>query len=63
MWLAIGIVFVLAVGVYSVAVLTGFQTRRSNRRAEDGYGQYADSPRRQRKFAQEHGGTRRDAPR
>ena len=63
MWLAIGIVFVLAVGVYSVAVLTGFQTRRSNRRAEDAYGQYADSPRRQRKFAQEHGGTRRDGPR
>lgn len=67
MWLAIGIVFALAVGAYCFAVLTGFQarmlTRKSSRRAEDIYGQYTDSPRRQRKFAEEHGGTRRDGPR
>ncbi len=66
MWLDIGIVFVLAVGVYSFAVLTGFQTRmltrRSNRRAEDIYGQYADPVRNQRKHAGERGSTWRDDP-
>jgi hypothetical protein len=66
MWLDIGIVILLAVGVYSFAVLTGFQTRmlarRSSRRAEDMYGEFADSPRKQRRFAGEHGGTWRDGP-
>jgi hypothetical protein len=61
MWLDLGIVALLLIGVYCFAVLTGFQTRlltrRSNRRAEDMYDQYADSLRRQRRSAREHGGT------
>jgi hypothetical protein len=64
MWLDIGVAFVLVVGIYCFAVLTGFQTRmltrRSNRRAEDFYDQYADSPHRQRRSAREHGGTWRE---
>ncbi len=63
-WLDLGIVALLITGVYCFAVLTGFQTRlmsrRSDRRAEDMYDEYADSPRRQRRFANEHGGTWQD---
>jgi hypothetical protein len=59
MWLDIGIVALLIVGIYCFAVLTGFErrslTRRTNRRAEDMYDQYADSPRKQRRYAREHG--------
>jgi hypothetical protein len=66
MWLDIGIVFVLVIGVYCFAVLTGFQTRmltrRTNRRAEDIYDQYADSPLRQRRSGREHGGPWQDGP-
>jgi hypothetical protein len=66
MWLDIGIVALLIVGAYCFAALTGFQTRmltrRSNRRAEDVYGQFADSPRKQRRYARKHGGTWRDGP-
>ncbi len=51
MWLDLGIVALLIIGVYCFAVLTGFETRlltrRSDRRAEDMYDQYADSPRKQ----------------
>ena len=58
MWLDVVIVALFAVGIYCFAVLTGFQTRvlarRSNRRAEDMYGEYADSPHKQRRFAKEH---------
>jgi hypothetical protein len=61
MWLDIGIVALLIIGIYCFAVLIGFQTRmlarRSNRRAEDVYDQYADSPRKQHRSAQEHGGS------
>lgn len=66
MWLDIGIVALLIVGAYCFAVLTGFQTRlltrRSDRRAEDMYEQSADSPRKQRRYAREHGTTWRDSP-
>ena len=66
MWLDIVIVALFAVGIYCFAVLTGFQTRmlarRSNRRAEDMYDKYADSPHKQRRFAKEHGGTGQDDP-
>lgn len=66
MWLDLGIAALLIIGVYCFAVLTGFQTRlmsrRSDRRAEDMYDEYADSPRRQRRFANEHGGTWQDRP-
>lgn len=36
--------------------------RRTTRTAEDMYDQYADSPRKQRRYAREHGGERRDEP-
>jgi len=51
MWLDVVIVALFVVGIYSFAVLCGWQTRllsrRTNRRAEDMYDEYADSPRRQ----------------
>jgi hypothetical protein len=66
MWLDVVIVALFVVGIYCFAVLTGFQTRmlarRSNRRAEDMYAQYADSPHKQRPSAKEHGGTWQDDP-
>ena len=59
MWLDIGIVVLLIVGSYCFAVLCGWQTRllsrRTNRRAEDMYDQYADSLRKQRRLAKAHG--------
>ena len=66
MWLDVGIVVLFVVGVYCFAVLTGWQTRlisrRTNRRAEDMYDQYAGSPHKQRRSAEEHGGTWQDGP-
>jgi hypothetical protein len=60
----IGIAVLLLVGVYCFLALVGFRTslltRRSTRRAEDLYGQFADSPRQQRKYARERGGTWKD---
>jgi hypothetical protein len=65
-WLDIGIGALMIIGIYCFAVLTGFEkrllTRRSDRRAEDMYDQYSDSPRKQRRFAREHGGTWPDRP-
>ena len=47
-------------------MLTGFEkrflTRKTDRRAENLYDEYADSPRKQRRFAEEHGGTWKDDP-
>jgi type II secretory pathway component PulL len=66
MWLDLAIVALFIVGIYCFAVLTGWQTRlisrRTKRRAEDMYDQYAGSPRQQRRFAKEHGGTWQDDP-
>jgi hypothetical protein len=66
MWLDVVIVALFVVGIYSFAVLCGWQTRllsrRSNRRAEDMYDDYADSPRRQRRLANEHDGAWQDQP-
>ena len=66
MWLDVGIVALFVVGIYCFAVLTGWQTRlisrRTNRRAEDMYGQYAGSPHKQRRSAREDGGTWQDGP-
>ena len=59
MWLDIGIVALFIFAGYAFLKLIGFQTsrlsRRSKRTAEDMYGQYADSPRKQRRYAREHG--------
>lgn len=64
MWLNIAIVALFVVGIYCFAVLTGWQTRlisrRTKRRAEDMYDQYAGSPRQQRRYAREHAGTWQD---
>jgi hypothetical protein len=61
MWLDIGIVALFLVGIYAFIELVGWRTkplsRRTNRRAEDMYDQYADSPRQQRRYAQQHGGS------
>ena len=66
MWLDIGIVVLLIVGIYCFTVLIGFErrslTRRTNRRAEDMYDQYADSPRKQRRYAREHGTWQEEQP-
>jgi len=66
MWMDIGIVALLLVGVYCFFELVGWRTRmvtsRTTRRAEDMYGQYADPPRRQRRYARERGGEWRDEP-
>ena len=49
----IGIVALLLVGVYCFIDLVGWRTRlltsRTEHRAEDTYGQYADSPSKQRR--------------
>jgi hypothetical protein len=50
----------LLLGFCCFAMLVGFRTRmltrKTTRRAEDLYPQYADSAREQRKYAKEHGG-------
>jgi len=50
----------LLLGFSCFAILVGFRTRmltrRTTRRAEDLYPQYADSARKQRRYAREHGG-------
>ena len=64
MWLDVVIVALFVVGIYSFAVLCGWQTRlisrRTNRRAEDMYDDYADSPRTQLRYAKQHEGPRQD---
>jgi hypothetical protein len=39
-----------------VGVRTRFLSRRTDRTAEDMYGQFSDSPRKQRRYARQHGG-------
>jgi len=39
-----------------VGVRTRFLSRRTDRTAQDMYDQFADSPRRQRRYARHHGG-------
>jgi hypothetical protein len=60
---AIGAVALILVG-YMFAVIVGFQTRRftrrTDRRAEDLYDTYADSPREQQRSAGKRGGQRTD---
>ena len=40
-----------------VGVRTRFLTHHTTRRAEDLYDDYADSPKKQRQYAREHGGS------
>jgi hypothetical protein len=57
MWMDIGIVALLLFGVYAFTQIVGWETRnlsrRSMRRAEDLYGQFAGSLRRQRRAVRE----------
>ena len=59
-WQYIIIAAVILFGIYGFLVLTRFETwnlsRRTNRRAVDLYPRYADSLRKQRRFARQHGG-------
>jgi hypothetical protein len=66
MWMDIVAGAVLLAGIYAFMQLVGWQTRmmtrRTRRRAEDMYGDFADSPRKQRRLAREHDGEHRDEP-
>ena len=63
-WEYIILVLVMIFGVYCFVWLVGFRnpplTRKTDRTADDLYSSYADSPRKQRKYAREHGGQWRD---
>jgi hypothetical protein len=60
-WIYIVMPALLAVTVYAVILLTRGQvralSRKSTRTAEDLYEDYADTPRQQRRYAKQHGGT------
>jgi hypothetical protein len=66
MWIEIAVAVVLIFTVYAFLELAGFRTRylthRTTRRAEDLYDQYADSPRKQHRYAREHGGSWHEGP-
>jgi hypothetical protein len=54
----------VAVAIWGFLSVVGFRTntltRRTSRTAENLYPDYADSPRKQRRYAKEHGGQWRD---
>lgn len=58
-WQYVIIVAVLILGVYGFLSLTKFETRllsrKTDRTAEETYDAYADSRRKQRRYAKEHG--------
>ena len=59
-WQYIIIAAVILLGIYGFLVFTRFETRnlsrRTNRTAADLYPHYADSLRKQRRYAKQHGG-------
>jgi hypothetical protein len=59
-WQDVIIAVVLVFGIYAFLVLIGFQTRlmtrRTDRTAESMYSNYADSERKQRRYARQHRG-------
>jgi hypothetical protein len=59
-WEYIIVAVILLFGIYAFLVLTGFETRtlshRTTRTAESMYPSYADSLRKQRQYARQHGG-------
>jgi hypothetical protein len=63
-WEIIIFVLVVIVAIWGFASMVGVQTRnltrRTSRRAEDLYDANADSPRQQRRYARQHGGSWRD---
>jgi hypothetical protein len=64
MWIDIVVVILLALGIYGFVSLARMQTHRlsdhTTRTVDSMYEQYGDSPKKQRRFAQAHGGTWRD---
>jgi hypothetical protein len=65
-WLDVIIVALFAAAVYGFILLVRSQTRHMNRkttrRAEDMYDDFADPPRQQHRFAHRHGGEWREDP-
>jgi hypothetical protein len=63
-WEYIIIAGVLLFGIYALASLAGFQTRlmtrKGSRTVESMYDDYADSRRKQRRYARQHGGEWKD---
>ena len=59
-WETLLFVAAVIVAIWGFASLVGFRTRsvtrRTDRTAADMYDQFADSPRKQRKYARQHGG-------
>ena len=59
-WLYVIVAAVLLFGIYAFLTLAGFETRvlsrRTTRTAESMYSSYADSLRKQRRRARQHGG-------
>jgi hypothetical protein len=59
-WEILIFIGVVILAVWGFASIVGLQTRnltrRTRRSAEDLYGNFADSPRKQRRYAREHGG-------
>ena len=61
-WEYVIVAVILLFGIYAFLVLTGFETRilsrRTTRTAESMYASHADSLRKQRRYARQHGGER-----
>jgi hypothetical protein len=63
-WVDIVVPVLLILGVYGFLLMVGVNvnwlTRRSSKTADSVYDRYADSPRKQRKYARAHGGDWKD---
>ena len=63
-WEIILFIAVVIFAIYAFASIVGFRTRSltrpTDRTAENMYGNYADSPRKQRTYARHHGGDGHD---
>jgi hypothetical protein len=63
-WEAVLFFAVVILAIYAFASIVGFRTRTltrpTDRTAQDMYDNYADSPRKQRRYAKRHGGEGRD---
>ncbi len=59
-WEAILFFAAVILAIWGFASMVGFRTRylthRTDRTAQDMYGKFADSPRKQRRYAKRHGG-------
>lgn len=63
-WEALIFFAVVIVAIWGFLSMVGLRTRslsrRTDRTAQDMYDQFADSPRKQRRYARDHGGQWRD---